>query len=68
MELSPKFVVLQKLKGNKQNSAEKWVEISMKERANVATLLQKISSVAILCGKSFETMAMSQHQLDKGKH
>ena len=37
-----------------------------KERANVATSLQQISSVATLYGKCLETMSMLRHQLHKG--
>ena len=68
MELSPKIVVFQKLKGNKHHSVEKGVEVSMVQRKfNVATLLGKISSVATLGVESLESMAMSRHQLEKGK-
>ena len=45
---------------NEQKSA--WC----KERANVATSLQQISSVATLCEEILETMTMSRHQLHKG--
>ena len=33
-----------------------------------ATLLQQILNVATYYGESLETMAMSQHHLEKGKH
>ena len=68
MELSPKFLFCRNLKKisiiqhkNEQKSA--W----SKERANVTTLLQKISSVETLCGECLDTMMISQHQLRKGK-
>ena len=68
MELSPKIVVFQKLKGNKHNSVEKGVEVSMVQRKfNVATLLGQISNITTLGGESLESMAMSRHQLEKGK-
>ena len=58
MEISPKFVVLQKLIRNKQNLAKKKSKNQhvAKKGANVATLLQQISNVATLSGESLETM------------
>ena len=63
MELSPKFVVLHKLKEISRIRQKKGVEVSM-----VQTSPQQIFNVAKLCGGSLETMAMSRHQLENGQH
>ena len=68
MELSPKLSLLHKLEENKQNSTKKGAKIGMVQRNGQCRDIASAGfSVATLCGESLEIMAMSRHQLKKGK-
>ena len=68
MEVSPKFSFLQKPKENKHNSKEKGAEIGMVQGKVQCRDISSVGfNVTTLFGESLEIMAMSRHQLKKGK-
>ena len=67
LSFHPNFLFCRNLKETSRIQHKKeHKSVWFKQRANVATSLQRISNVTTLCGESLEIMSMSRHQLHKG--